>query len=416
MEDIVKRRILTMMQMLPENQLRQYLALEAMSLGRGGVSAVSRLTGVSMTTLRAGAKELPDPSRLSTGKAARLRAREAGGRIRAAGAGRPRAEKTNEGLRQALGRLVGESTYGSPQTPLLWTTRSLRNLEAALREEGIKVSYRTIGTLLEEMGYSLQLNQKNLQVGEPHPDRDAQFRFINSQVEAFLAAGQPAISIDAKKKENVGNFIGKGAEYARKGEPVQVLDHDFPLPENGKATPYGVYDIGANKGFVNVGISADTAEFATDSIRQWWVHMGRERYPGARRLLVTADGGGSNGCRNRLWKVSLQRLADATGLEIFVSHFPPGTSKWNKIEHRMFSQITKNWRGRPLVSLEVIISLIAAVETSTGLTIQCQCTDKKYETGIKVPDSELEKVRLTRDLFHGEWNYCVMPTHAEIDR
>ena len=413
MEDIVKQRILTVMQMLPENNLRQYLALEAKSLGRGGLSAVSKLTGVSMTTLRTGARELPDLSRLTAAKATGCRASAAGGRIRAVGAGRPRAEKKNAGLLQALARHVGDSTYGSPQSALLWTTKSLRNLESALADEGFKVSYRTIGTLLEQMGYSLQLNQKNLQVGEAHMDRDAQFRFINSQVDVFLAAGQPVISIDAKKKENVGNFIGKGAEYAKKGEPVQVLDHDFPLPENGKATPYGIYDIGENKGFVNVGISADTAEFAVDSIWQWWNQMGREMYPGADRLLVTADGGGSNGVRNRLWKVSLQRLADATGLELFVSHFPPGTSKWNKIEHRMFSQITKNWRGRPLVSLQVIISLIAAVVTSTGLTIKCQCSDKKYETGIKVSDAELAKVKLTRDLFHGEWNYCVSPTHKK---
>ncbi|HRV31746.1 MAG TPA: ISAzo13 family transposase [Kiritimatiellia bacterium] len=413
MNDIEKSRITTMAKLLPENIRRVYLAFEAQALGYGGLTAISQLTGVSMTTLRVGVKELKDGTveALVQNYAAAGQAQPF--RERAPGAGRPRATQKFKELPAVLEKLLADATFGSPDQPLLWTTKSLRNLEAALRSMGYSVSYRTIGTLLADLGYSLQLNQKNLQVGEKHVDRDAQFQFINARAQEFIEQGEPVISVDAKKKENIGNFIGKGAEYAPKGKPVEVLDHDFPLPTEGKAVPYGVFDMAANEGFVNVGISADTAEFAVESIYQWWLQMGRERYPNARKLFITCDGGGSNGSRNRLWKTSLQDLANRIGMEIFVSHFPPGTSKWNKIEHRMFSQITKNWRGRPLVSMQVIVSLIAATTTSQGLKIQCQSDPNTYEPGKKISDEELAKVNLNPDDFHGDWNYSI---EAKMDK
>ena len=290
-----------------------------------------------------------------------------------------------------------------------WTTKSLRNLADELVSEGYRIGYRKVGYLLEELGYSLQMNQKMRQVGEEHPDRDAQFEHINEKAKAFGAAGLPVISIDCKKKELVGSFKNVGAEYAPKRHPVEVLDHDFPLPALGKAAPYGIYDISANEGYVSVGISADTAQFAVASIRNWWYSMGVERYPATKQLLITADGGGSNGSRNRLWKTELQKFANETGLEISVCHFPPGTSKWNKIEHRMFSQISKNWRGKPLESLAVIVSLIAATTTRTGLTIQCQLDLNKYPKGIKISDKELASVNIVGDSFHPNWNYSILP-------
>ena len=407
MNDIEISRITTMAKLLPENIRRVYLAFEAQALGYGGLTEISRLTGVSMTTLRAGVRELKDGTveALVQNYATASPARPL--RERAPGAGRRRMTQKFKELTAVLEKLLANATFGSPDQPLLWTTRSLRNLETALQTQGYPVSYRTIGTLLADLGYSLQLNQKNLQVGEKHVDRDAQFQFINARAQEFIEQGEPVISIDAKKKENIGNFIGKGAEYAPKGNPVEVLDHDFPLPEEGKAVPYGVFDMAANEGFVNVGISADTAEFAVESIYQWWLQMGHERYPKARKLFITCDGGGSNGSRNRLWKTALQDLANRIGMEIFVSHFPPGTSKWNKIEHRMFSQITKNWRGRPLVSMQVIVSLIAATTTRQGLKIQCQPDRNIYERGKKISDKELAKVNLSPEDFHGDWNYSI---------
>lgn len=414
MNDIEIRRITTMAKLLPENIRRVYLAFEAQALGYGGLTDISRLTGVSMTTLRAGVRELKDGTvevlvqNYATASPARPL------RERAPGAGRRRMTQKFKDLTAVLEKLLADATFGSPDQPLLWTTRSLRNLEAALQAQGYPVSYRTIGTLLADLGYSLQLNQKNLQVGEKHVDRDAQFQFINARAQEFIEQGEPVISIDAKKKENIGNFIGKGAEYAPKGNPVEVLDHDFPLPEGGKAVPYGVFDMAANEGFVNVGISADTAEFAVESIYQWWLQMGHERYPIAQKLFITCDGGGSNGSRNRLWKTALQNLANRIGMEIFVSHFPPGTSKWNKIEHRMFSQITKNWRGRPLVSMQVIVSLIAATTTRQGLKIQCQPDRNIYERGKKISDKELAKVNLSPEEFHGDWNYSIELQSSEV--
>ncbi len=385
-----------------EAQKRIYLASEAESIGRGGISAVSKALGVSRMTITTGMKELNE------GKFEGVPG-EAGQRIRKEGAGRKSIEETQPGIREALEKLMQGATLGDPQSLLLWTTKSLRNLEEELKRDGYTVGYRKIGYMLKDMGYSLHLNQKMDQVGSRHPDRNEQFEHINAAAKEYTGKGLPVISIDCKKKENIGNFKNGGAEYAPKGEPVRVLDHDFPLPENGKAAPYGVYDIGANEGMVSVGISHDTAQFAVNSIRTWWQEMGIVRYPDAKKLLITCDGGGSNGSRSRLWKVELQKFSDETGLEVEVCHFPPGTSKWNKIEHRMFSQITKNWKARPLVSLEVIVNLIASTTTDTGLVVKCKPDMNEYECGIKVSDEELARVNLKGNDFHPEWNYVVLP-------
>lgn len=387
---------------LNEAQKRLYLASEAEALGRGGISAISEALGVSRMTITTGTKELNE------GRYDGVPG-EPGQRIRKEGAGRKSIKETQPGITAALESLIEGATLGDPQSLLRWTTKSLRNLEEALKEKGFTVGYRKIGYMLKDMGYSLHLNQKMDQVGSKHPDRNKQFEHINNTAKEYISDGIPVISIDCKKKENIGNFKNGGTEYTPKGDPVHVLDHDFPLPENGKAAPYGVYDIGANEGMVSVGISHDTAQFAVNSIRVWWQEMGKIRYPDATKLLITCDGGGSNGSRNRLWKVELQKFSDETGLKVEVCHFPPGTSKWNKIEHRMFSQITKNWRARPLVSLEVIVNLIASTTTDTGLVVKCKPDMNEYECGIKVTDEELAKVKLSGHDFHPEWNYTVSP-------
>jgi hypothetical protein len=306
------------------------------------------------------------------------------------------------------------ATYGDPENPLRWTTKSLRNLSEELGRQGFGIGHVKVGHLLKELGYSLQQNQKALQVGEQHIDRDAQFGYINDKARAFMGDGQPVISVDAKKKELVGNFANKGGEYLPSGHPALVLDHDFPILGLGKATPYGIYDMRENEGYVSVGVCGDTAAFAVQSIKSWWDEMGSDRYRKADKLYVTCDGGGSNGSRNRLWKRSLQQLSNETGLEIHVSHLPPGTSKWNKIEHRMFSHISKNWRGRPLVSLAVIISLIQATTTKGGLSIKCQLDPNEYELGIKVTDEEFGNLNIYRDGFHGEWNYWILPSETFV--
>lgn len=402
MKEKIIEKVKTMLPLLNEKQKRLYLAAEAIAYGRGGITFMSHISGVSRSVITTGVKEIKsgDPEILSANTP-----------IRRKGAGRKPITETQPGIKEALNHLVCEATYGSPENPLCWTTKSLRTLAEELQKEGFRIGYRKIGYLLQEMGYSLQTNQKMNQVGEAHPDRNEQFEHINQKVKKFCAEGFPVISIDCKKKELVGNFKNTGAEYARKKQALKVLDHDFPLPELGKAAPYGVYDIPANEGFVNVGISADTAQFAVASIRNWWYSMGIKRYPSAKRLLITADGGGSNGSRSRLWKTELQAFANETGLEVSVCHFPPGTSKWNKIEHRMFSQITKNWRGRPLETLQVIVSLISATTTSTGLKIQCQLDENRYEKGIKVSDSEFDSLRLVGDEFHPNWNYTISPLY-----
>jgi hypothetical protein len=287
-------------------------------------------------------------------------------------------------------------------------------IEKVLNERGYDVSDTTIAEILKAQGYSLQSNKKDLAIKPSHPDRDAQFEYINRAAREQMDAGQPVISIDAKKKENIGNFKNGGAEYSRKGEPIKVLDHDFPIKELGKATPYGIYDIMKNAGFVNLGISSDTAEFAVESIRKWWHEMGREIYPEATSIYITADSGGSNGARVRLWKVKLQELANELGMTIKVSHFPSGTSKWNKIEHRLFSFVSKNWRGKPLVSLAVIVNLISATTTDSGLTVKCVVDHNEYKKGIEVSDEELSKVNILRDNFHGDWNYSILPVQARV--
>ena len=400
-------RILKILPILNEAQKRMFLASEAEALGYGGITQISKATGISRVTITSGIKELKE------GRNTCVPGSECMG-IRREGAGRKPIEITQPGIREALESLMESSTFGDPQGPLLWTTKSLRNLEEELHAKGYDVKYRKIGYLLKDMGYSLQVNQKMNQVGNQHPDRDAQFRHINDTAAQYLNNGYPVISIDCKKKENIGNFKNTGAEYALKKQPVKVLDHDFPLPELGKAAPYGVYDIGANEGFVSVGISADTAQFAVNAIRSWWNEMGREKYSSTTKILITADGGGSNGSRNRLWKRELQTFANETNLDISVCHFPPGTSKWNKIEHRLFSQITKNWRGRPLESLEVIVSLISSTTTDTGLKVRCEVDASDYPKGIKVTDEELESVNLLGDDFHPNWNYTIFPSNCKL--
>lgn len=387
---------------LDERQKRIYLASEAEALGRGGAKEISKLFGIHQNTLTAGKKDL------YSGEVLKKEGGQSYG-IRHKGAGRKTTIENNPGIQEALNKLVDGESFGNPENPLRWTTKSLRNLADELKAEGFSVGYVTVGKMLEGMGFSLQLNQKMKQVGKKSDDRDAQFKHINDTVVEYAEQGNPVISVDCKKKENIGNFKNNGGEYAKKKQPIKVLDHDFPLPENGKAVPYGVYDITNNEGYVNVGISKDTAEFAVQSIRNWWDMMGKERFPGATALYITADGGGSNGSRCRLWKTEIQALANEIGIPIEVSHFPPGTSKWNKIEHRLFSQISKNWRGRPLESLEIIVNLIATTTTAKGLKVKCSLDTKEYRAGIKITDEELDVVNINCNDFRGDWNYTIMP-------
>ena len=330
------------------------------------------------------------------------------GRVRRAGGGRKKLAASDVTLLGDLHDLVEPATRGDPQAPLLWTSKSLRHLAAALRSLGHRIGHNAVAGLLRELGYSLQSNRKTRERSN-HPDRDAQFGYINVQTSAALAAGQPAISVDTKKKELVGDFRNGGREWRPKGQPELVRVHDFLIPELGRAVPYGVDDIAGNAGWVSVGIDHDTASFAVNAIRRWWQHMGRARYPQARRLLITADCGGSNGARVRLWKRELQALANELGLDITVCHLPPGTSKWNRIEHRLFSFITQNWRGKPLVSYQAIVQLIGATTTRTGLKVQCAVDHARYPAGVKVSDVEMAEINLTPHAFHGEWNYTIEP-------
>jgi len=383
---------------LDERAWRLLLGAQARSLGRGGISRVAGLAGVHPDTVGRGAREL-----------------EAGvepdGRVRAKGAGRPLAQQLDRELVPALVSLVDPETRGDPESALRWTTKSTQSLAEELASAGHPVSADTVGRLLKAEGYSLQANAKTVE-GRQHPDRDGQFRLVNELVAEFQAAGQPVISCDAKKKELVGNYKNGGREWQPKGQPQRVDVHDFK-GELGRAVPYGVYDLTASTGWVSVGTDADTAAFAVESIRRWWERIGRAAYPQATRLLVTADSGGSNGARLRLWKVELARLAEQTGLQISVSHLPPGTSKWNKVEHRLFSHISMNWRGRPLTSHEVIINTIAATTTRTGLRVQAALDTSTYPKGIRISDKQmkdLEKRSIRRHTFHGEWNYTLLPT------
>jgi Rhodopirellula transposase DDE domain len=381
---------------LNERQRRLWAASEARAAGRGGIAATARATGISVPTIRKGIAELESGERLDQG------------RVRRPGGGRHALTAVDPTLLKDLERLVSESCRGDPESLLLWTSRSVRHLAQGLREQGHAAHFTTVAKLLGLLGYSLQANVKTRE-GTSHPDRDAQFEHINAAVKAALAAGQPAISVDTKKKELVGDFKNAGREWRPKGEPELVRVHDFKDKQLGKAIPYGVYDIASNQGWVNVGIDHDTAQFAVSSIRSWWQHLGRDRYPDATRLQITADCGGSNGNRVRLWKVELQTLADETGLEIAVCHLPPGTSKWNRIEHRLFSYITINWRGKPLHSLETIVNLIGATTTSAGLEVYARLDEGSYPDKIRVPDDVIEAVNLHGDAFHPEWNYTIKP-------
>jgi len=398
-QDRIRERYGRVAGTLDERGRRAVAASEALAQGRGGIAMVTRATGLSRKALSLGIKELRGvvPS--------------AGpGRVRRPGGGRKRIAETDPEALVDLERLVEPTTRGDPESPLRWTCKSVRKLAAELRERGHRVSYQWVAEGLRGLRYSLQGNRKTREGGDD-PDRDAQFAHINAAAAEYLAAGDPVISVDAKKKELVGDFKNGGREWRPQGQPEEVRVYDFKIPDLGRATPYGVYDLAANAGWVNVGLDRDTAAFAVESIRRWWESDGRARYPAAQRLLITADGGGSNGSRRRLWKWELQRLADETGLAISVRHFPPGTSKWNKIEHRLFSFITQNWRGQPLVSYAVILSLIAATTTAAGLTVASYLDTTTYPAGIKVTDAEMDTLRIERDTFHGEWNYTILP-HA----
>jgi hypothetical protein len=380
---------------LNERQRRLVLAAEARALGRGGITRVARAAQVSRTTVHAALAELDTAAPDS-------------GRSRRSGGGRTSCQESDPTLVRDLEALIEPTTRGDPMSPLRWTCKSTRQLAAGLQAQGHRVSYRTVARLLQQLEYSLQAPRKVLE-GSSHPDRDAQFDYLNAQVTAALAAGQPVVSVDAKKKELVGAYKNGGQEWQPQGQPELVNVYDFVDKRVGKAIPYGIYDVGRNAGWVNVGQDHDTAQFAIESLRRWWQSVGAPTYPQADRLLVCADGGGSNGVRVRLWKVALQALADETGLQIIVCHLPPGTSKWNKIEHRLFAHISMNWRGHPLVSHEVIVELIGATTTRTGLTVQAVRDTGSYPTKIKVSDDELAAVHLTPHAFHGEWNYTISP-------
>jgi hypothetical protein len=392
-------RLLSAQGVLDERGRRLWAAAEARSAGRGGIAAVVRATGISESTVLRGLADLKSGEVPAPGKMRRHPGRQ------------PILEREPR-LEQDLERLVDPVTRGDPESPLRWTSKSGAKLAASLREMGHDVVDRTVLRLLKAKGYSLQANRK-IREGASHPDRDLQFAHINQTAAAAIAAGQPVISVDTKKRELVGDFKAVGRELEPKGQPVEVRGHDFKDKQLGHAIPYGVYDLTADEGWVSVGITRDTARFAVNSILSWWEHLGKARYPHATSLTITADCGGSNSSRTRLWKLELQRLANETGLEIVVCHFPPGTSKWNKIEHRMFSFVSLNWRGKPLESLEVIINLIAATTTSTGLKIYAQLDERTYEKGVDVSDEQLAAVRITRNAFHGEWNYAISPSLAK---
>jgi transposase len=392
----IKARYRVLRPLLDERARRLVVAAESQTAGRGGISAVSRATGVSRQVIRQGVAELKAPAAMSPS------------RIRREGGGRKKAADLDPSFKTDLEKLLESTTRGDPESPLRWTCKSVRNLTAELKRMNHVVSHQVVADLLHKLGYSLQANSKTKE-GTNHPDRNAQFEHLNGKVKWCLSRKEPVISVDTKKKELVGDFKNGGSELRPKGDPVKVRVHDFIDKELGRATPYGIYDIGRNSGWVSVGIDHDTAEFAVESIRRWWRSMGREAYPKATRLLITADSGGSNGSRLRLWKLELQKLADETRLRIAVCHFPPGTSKWNRIEHRLFSFISKNWRGKPLTSLQVIVSLIAATTTATGLKVHSELDMASYQPGIKVSDKDISEINLRRDKFHGDWNYEVHP-------
>lgn len=400
--DTVSRKYEAIKDCLNEKGRRLWAASEALSYGHGGIHLICLATGISNKTIHNGIKEIQEPITASKNK------------VRQVGGGRTKVTKEQRGLRKTLIALIEPTTKGDPETPLLWTSKSTRNLQDALDEKGFTISHKTVATLLHEYGYSLQANKKTLEKSS-HADRDAQFHNINSNIIALHKRGQPTISVDTKKKENLGNFKNNGREWCEKGKPVRVNGHDFPDAKLGKVVPYGIYDIGKNKGWVSVGVSSDTAEFAVNTIRTWWYKMGCKSYPQASELLITADCGGSNGYRVRLWKLELQKLADETGLKFKICHFPPGTSKWNKIEHKLFSYISKNWRGKPLLTKEMVVNLIGNTRTSKGLQIQAVLDENEYHKGVEVSDDEMESLNICGSDFHPEWNYTISPRYDRME-
>ena len=393
--DPIRKRFTSLSPHLSERERRLHAAAEARAAGYGGIAAVSAATGIAVSTIGRGLKELATPDTLD--------------RVRRPGGGRKLLAAKDATLLNDLLALVEPNERGDPMSPLRWTCKSLSQLAAALVAQGHRIGRTVVGELLHQQKFSLQANRKTRE-GDSHPDRDAQFVHINGSVKAALAAGQPVISVDTKKKELVGDFKNAGQAWRPRGEPEEVRVHDFLIKELGRAVPYGIYDLAANAGWVSVGMSHDTAAFAVQTIRRWWAEIGSTRYPEATRLVITADGGGSNGSRVRLWKRELQHLADELGIDIEVHHLPPGTSKWNKIEHRLFSFITMNWKARPLVSYRVIVDLIGATTTDTGLTVRCELDSADYPKGIVVSDQEMDDLNISRDAFHGEWNYTMQPT------
>jgi hypothetical protein len=394
----MEERIKRMRSLLDERQWRLYLANEAVSAGYGGVSKVSRISGVSRTTITKGIEELESAE-----------AKTIAGKVRKSGGGRNYVEDKYPEIEEEIRKLIDGSTYGNPERVLSYTTESLRKIEHKLKLQGINVSHETVGKVLESMGYSKQANQKMLQVGEPHPDRNAQFEHINKTAAKYLDVGTPVISVDTKKRENIGNFKNNGKEYRHKKAPRKVLDHDFPIKELGKISPYGVYNLNNNTGFVNVGTSHDTSEFAVESISRWWETVGKHTFPHNKKIYINCDCGGSNDYRRRMWKYQLQQFADRTGLEIEVSHFPPGTSKWNKIEHRLFCYISKNWQGKPLVDVQTAIDLISSTRTNTGLEVICVRDDTEYELAKKVSDEDFKSILIEKILPFASWNYKILP-------
>lgn len=401
-DSLIAARYAALAGILDERQRRLYAAVEAKLLGYSGIKRVHDATGIARGSIIAGLKELEqgiDPIKISSN------------RIRRPGAGRKKLTEQDVDVRAALERLVEPVTRGDPESPLRWTCKSLMQLARELNAQGHAISHVSVGTLLKDLKYSLQGNRKTLE-GASHPDRNAQFEFINNKIEETFFVGNPVISVDTKKKELVGQYKNGGKEWRPQGQPEAVKVYDFVDDDLGKANPYGVYDLGNNSAWVSVGTDHDTSSFAVATIRRWWFSMGKAMYPNATELMITADGGGSNGSRVRLWKLELQQLANELSIPIRVSHFPPGTSKWNKIEHRLFSHISLNWRGKPLISHEVIVNLIAATTTNKGLTVQAELDTNLYPTGVKVPDDEFANIQLTRDSFHGEWNYVISPYDA----
>lgn len=397
MEDDKKllEKFVVLLPILNEQQKRIYLAAESKYLGRGGKAKIEKLAGVSHNTINKGIKEIESGKPIAFDQQLR---KEGGGRKR----------KITEEVWSHIERFIEPHTRGEPQSPLQWVSKSLRNIEAELKKQGLNISYRIVGESLKEKGFSLQANRKTFE-GKGHKDRNAQFEFINQRVESYFSEQQPVISVDAKKRELIGNYKNNGTEWRPKGSPEEVNAYDFLTDAEGVAIPYGIYDLKKNNGWVNIGITKDTAEFAVQSIRNWWYNMGIYYHNMATSLLITADGGGSNSSKGRLWKYELQKLANELGMAIEVVHFPPGTSKWNKIEHRLFSYISKNWRGRPLISYEVIVQLVGATQTAKGLKVNCELDSAEYKTGIKIKENKMEEINLIRNSFHGEWNYSILP-------